>query len=80
MVYIIRYGLYHQIIYSMLFYLKNCGIDKRKTKPAHIDCCLSLIIIQNDIQNQRINITNSGADFWQNHGFNDKSVKTSKNV
>ena len=23
---------------------------------------------------------NSGADFWQNRGFNDKSVKTSKIV
>ena len=23
---------------------------------------------------------NSGADFWQNHGFNDKSLKTSKYV
>ena len=25
-------------------------------------------------------IQNSGADFWQNRGFNDKSVKTSKIV
>ena len=25
-------------------------------------------------------IHNSGADFWQNRGFNDKSVKTSKIV
>ena len=25
-------------------------------------------------------VTNSGADFWQNRGFNDKSVKTSKIV
>ena len=28
----------------------------------------------------RWNMGFSGADFWQNRGFNDKSVKTSKNV
>ena len=26
----------------MLFHLKNCGSNHRKTKPAHIDWCLSL--------------------------------------
>ena len=31
-----------------------------------------------EVQHTRLQI--SGADFWQNRVFNDKSVKTSKNV
>ena len=31
---------------NMLCYLKNCGSNQRKkSKPAHIDCCLSLKLV-----------------------------------
>ena len=34
------------MIYKMLLYLKNSGSNQRKTKTAIIDCCLSLIVYE----------------------------------
>ena len=53
-------------------YFPQCHMTNLKKALSHAATSLAAML--------RITKSYSGADFWQNRGFNDKSVKTSKIV
>ena len=63
------------MIYNMLFYLKNCGSNQRKTKTALIDYCLSILKFFFSFACRVLRIDNTGAGVvlvkspqFSNHG------------